>query len=88
MLLRTLASIIFFLSVLFLPWWVALLLGFVFLLKYESFIEIIFGGLILDYLYAAPVPYFWGFMYVCTTFSLALFIIRYTIGKSLFVRHG
>jgi hypothetical protein len=86
MLIRTCVSIIFFLAILFLPWWVSLPVGFLLLLKYESFVEIVLGGLVIDLLYATPISYFFGFMYVSTVFALALFIIRYAIGESLFVR--
>lgn len=78
------ASALFIFALVFLPWFVSFTLGFIFLVMYKNFWELILGALCLDILFGAPVPYLANFTFVLTTVATFLFIGRRMLGANLF----
>ena len=61
----------FFVSVVYLPWWVTVFLAVVLLAVWQAYVSVILGALLLDIVFGAPVTAFTGFSYLYTlTFSL------------------
>lgn len=67
-------SVIFLLSVLFLPWWVSVFLAILLLSSYKSRLVILCGGLLMDTLYGAPIVSLFSISYLYTTLFLVLIL--------------
>jgi len=79
---RVVASAGVFVSFLFLPWWVALLLGVLGTFYFSRYYEIIILGIFIDVIYGAPEPSFIPFTLFFTAISIALYtLIRITKTK-------
>lgn len=72
---RILADILLIGIVLFAPWWVSLGVAAAFLFIFRDFYELIAVGLLIDLLYAAPAPRFFGFQFVFSFAALLLFVV-------------
>ncbi len=69
-------ALLFFGSILFFPWWVSVFLGVLLLFAGEGY-EVLFGGVLLDVLYGAPLPFFFHFPALYTAlFSLLFLFVR------------
>lgn len=69
---RIIFSIVLFLSVLFLPFWVSAILGLIGILAFRYYFEAVGLLLISDLMFGAPTARFYNFTFVSTLFSLAL----------------
>jgi hypothetical protein len=70
---RFTADIILFFTVLFAPWWFAAIAVFVCILRFKSFYEAFFFGLLFDILYGANIARLHQFRFISS--SLSLFLI-------------
>lgn len=86
MIIRILTDVLFFGSVLFLPWWITLFIGILGLIFLENFWEIIVGGLLIDLVYGTPLPHLFSFELWGTVITSILFLLRLFIGDRLFKR--
>lgn len=82
MVFRIVFNILMFLSVLFLPWWVTVIVAMVFLSKFKAY-EIIFWGVFADILYNASVPSFLNIEYLFTITFIVLLIISHYLKRRL-----
>lgn len=82
MIFRIVFNILMFLSVLFLPWWVTVIVAMVFLSKFKAY-EIIFWGVFVDILYSASVPSFLNIEYLFTITFIVLLIISHYLKRRL-----
>ncbi len=76
MLKRIILDILLFLSVLFAPWWVSVLLALIFMIYFRNFIEIIIAGFIIDILYGNGQMYF-------TVGSLVVFVFLHLFKRKI-----
>ena len=79
---RILLNIGLFISILFLPWWVSLCLGLVLVVYYVAY-ETILWALFYDSLYSAPLPEYYGFLYVATLLFFVLVILSVPVKKKM-----
>ena len=65
---RTLPVLVpfFFASVLVGPWWVSIGVGILIASLSQRYIPLIFGGMLMDMLFGAPVPAFFDFSFLYT----------------------
>lgn len=70
---------LFLLTALLLPWWVVVVAGVVLATFRYSFIFLIIGGVLLDTVFAAPVPGLGGFAYIYTVVFLAMSVVAETL---------
>ena len=69
------ANILLFVSIVLLPWWVALILGVIFLFTFSSFYEIILWALLGDLLYGTNIVSFYGVNIFLSLGALFLFVV-------------
>ena len=74
--------LLFFSSTFFFPWFVTTLLALA-LLAVSSGYEVVFGGLMLDFLYGTDVPSYIGSPFLFTIFFAILFVAGFYIKKHL-----
>lgn len=82
---RAVLNVLFFGSILFLPWWVSLPLGLLLLFFFGAF-EVILGGFLHDSLYAAPREFFWGAEFLGVGVALFFYLI-FLVLKKYFIFH-
>ena len=73
--LRIIAGILMFSSIMWGFWWLTWCLAIALLFYFPFYYEIIAWGIVYDSLYGAPLPEFWNIRYIFTIMSIALFII-------------
>ena len=74
----------FFAAIVLLPAWVAILIGILFLAFGGNPLFVIGGGLLIDFLFSAPIPALFGFAYVYTfLFALLSLIVLFLRGRVL-----
>jgi len=56
---RIFSNIIFFLSVLFLPWWISFLLAIILLFRFTRYYELFFFAFLSDSLFGKPITMLW-----------------------------
>lgn len=78
---RILIDSLIFLTIMFLPPIVPLVLSLFFLFYFKSFYEIIFVGLIIDSLYMIPMRNYYNFSNFITVVAAILFLISIFIKK-------
>lgn len=83
---RALLGIGYAILVLFSPWWLYFILGFIILVFYENFWEFPALAIIADLLYGVPISLFYGFTFVGGAGALILFFTRRVIARRLFIR--
>jgi len=83
MLLRISASIVLLISVLFLPFWVSVILGLVFVGYFKLFIEAVFLFLLSDLLYGAKEAKFFEVTFVSFIIAVICFILIESLKKKL-----
>ena len=81
---RATGSLLFFISIFLLPWWVTLLLGVFLLVVFESY-EVVLGGAVIDLLYGAPVPFFGGVSFLATAVFLILSVGVFFLRRRLLI---
>ena len=52
---RIFLTIIFFVSVLFAPWWLSVLLAIILLSYFGAYFEVIVGGIVMDSMFGVPI---------------------------------
>jgi hypothetical protein len=72
---RIISNLILFLSAIIMPWWVTLPMAIFFALRFKSYYELIALGLILDALYGAPMPVFYGHILVFSLTCALIFVL-------------
>jgi hypothetical protein len=80
---RIAAAFLVLISIIWGYWWITWSLAIVFLFVFPSYYEIIFWGVMYDALYGLPIAQFWGFAFVFSAASIALFLIAHTLRKLL-----
>jgi hypothetical protein len=75
---RLIANIVLLLSIFFMPWWITLLLGVIFISIFPNFYEIFIMGILMDLLYSYPKELFFNFNQI---FSLGVILIFVFIEK-------
>lgn len=83
---RILSSILFFLLVFTTPWWFSCAVGFVLLVVYVNFWEIVVAAVFIDLLFGTPISLFYGYTFVLGTTAIILYIARRIIAERIFVR--
>ena len=83
MLLRILAFIMLWWSVLFMPLWVSIILALAGMLYFKFFLEAVFLFLLSDLLYGAPELIFFNIIFVSFIVALTFFIILELLKKKL-----
>lgn len=73
----------FFLSVLFLPWWVSVFFGVVLLAVWRAYVSVILGAIILDVVFGIPLAAFGGFAYLYTLIFVTLSVIVLFLHKAM-----
>lgn len=73
----------FFLSVLFLPWWVSVFFGVVLLAVWRAYVSVILGAIILDVVFGSPLAVFGGFAYVYTLIFVTLSVLVLFLHKAM-----
>ncbi len=74
---RIFASILLFISVLFMPWWTTIILALVCMIYFHYFIEAIFLFLLSDVLFALPESVFFDIVFVSSIFAtITMFTIE------------
>lgn len=82
---RLAADIVFLLSVLLLPFWVAIVLGLVLLFYFRNYWEVIPILFISDLLYAIPEHRFAGVMIISTLGAVVVYFLMQALKKRLIV---
>ncbi len=72
---RILFSVALFISILFLPWWISLLLALLFLFMIERYYEIVVFGLAMDILYSSSMSLVLGLFHIPLVFFLCSIIL-------------
>lgn len=72
---RIFADVVLIGCAFFLPWWVACIAAAGLFFLFPHFYELIAVGFLLDLLYGAPLPRFFGFQFVLSLAALLLFIL-------------
>lgn len=75
MLVRILATVVLFFSVLYLPFWVSVILALGAMAYFRMYWEAVLVFLVIDALYGVPQERFFGFTFVASAFALALLLI-------------
>lgn len=79
---RIFSLILFFASILFLPWYISVFIGVVIIARWHAYVSAIIGGIILDSMFGAPIVALHNFAYIYTI----LFIILSAF--AFFLRHA
>jgi hypothetical protein len=74
---RITLDILLFLSILFAPWWVSVLLSLFLLVYFDNFIEIIIAGIVMDTLYGNN----WKIYFIVG--SSSVFVLAYLIKRKM-----
>ncbi|MEO8637785.1 MAG: hypothetical protein ABI430_02705 [Candidatus Taylorbacteria bacterium] len=74
---------ILMLSVFFIPWWVVLGLGICFLFYFDSFVEILILGFMIDSVYNVSSSHYLHFQFIISLLSVVLFVFSTQIKKRL-----
>lgn len=80
---RLVADLIFFCSILFLPIWVSVIIGTLFLFFFRSYYEYIAFFALADILYSAPEAQYHNFLLIMTAGSVVIFIFSEWLKKKL-----
>ncbi len=80
---RSIATILMLLSILFVPWWTTALYAVFLVLYFDYYVEVMIAGIIFDSLYAVPLARFYNFTYVATLFAGVIFIAAVYLKKRL-----
>ena len=62
----------FFVSVLFLPWWVSVFIAVILLAEWRAYVSVILGAVMLDVIFGSPLTLLGGFAYLYTGIFVAL----------------
>jgi hypothetical protein len=66
----------FFLSVVILPWYVSVMLGIVLLVRWDAYLSVLLGGIVLDSTFGAPLYVAGGFEWLYFAFfSVCAFLV-------------
>ena len=79
---RSILNVLLFISILFLPWWVALAFAFVLLMLYPAF-EILIWGLFFDSLYGTPVISLYSMQYLATYLMFIMLLISFFVKREI-----
>ncbi|PIR85405.1 hypothetical protein COU15_01080 [Candidatus Kaiserbacteria bacterium CG10_big_fil_rev_8_21_14_0_10_45_20] len=74
---------IFFLSILFVPWWFSVVLAIMIASRGEDFFVLPIGGVLLDVLFGVPVVALGGFSFIYTVVFSAMAIGGYILKDSI-----
>ena len=81
---RILLALAFLVSIVALPWWVAVAVAIFYLAEEGSVFLVIAGGILADMLFGAPVASLHGFSYFYTVLMAAIGLTAYYLRRSLF----
>jgi hypothetical protein len=84
---RIFFDLIFAGTVLFAPWWLGAIIGFLLLIEYADFFELVVAAFVIDTLFGVPVLRFLHFPLFLTLVALMLFALRRTMSQYLFNTH-
>jgi hypothetical protein len=70
------------LAVFTLPWWVTFAIAVLFLVRFSGY-EILFWGFVMDVLYGASLPGFFGFPFMGTAGAALLLMVSFLIKRRL-----
>lgn len=73
--------LIFFLSILFLPWWVSIILAVIGVAYMGAYMTVFLGGVLLDTLFGTAVPTLFNSAYVYTTLFLLMIMATFAIRR-------
>ncbi|MEX0933809.1 MAG: hypothetical protein WD003_00920 [Candidatus Paceibacterota bacterium] len=78
---RLIANAILFVSLLYLPWWLFLVLGIIFLFIFRSFYELVGWSLVVDLLYGTDTSLFFNTHFLMTQGALVLLVVSSIVKK-------
>lgn len=82
---RIIYLLVIILAVLWLPSWLAIVLGLVGVVRYHHFYEVLIPALLYDFLYSAPGATWVGFPLMLSAFSLAAVYLLEDLKKIILV---
>ncbi len=82
MFVRTFLTLLFFSGVFFFPWYIVIMLALALLIVSVGY-EVVFGGVLLDMLYAQPVPEFLFDPFIFSTTFFVCAVVAYIIKRRL-----
>lgn len=72
---RVFLTVIFFTSVLFMPWWFSIPLAVLLIAYYQAYVEVVVGAIIMDGMFGTPVSAFLGVEFFYTFIIVSLVIL-------------
>ena len=72
--------------IIMMPWWVSLLFLSAAIFYFPKYYEAVFAAFLMDVLYAAPEPKFFGFLFVSTAAAILILILAEYAKKNFFRR--
>lgn len=78
---RTFLTAIFFVSVLFAPWWLSVALAVLLLSFFKAYFEVIVGGVIMDSVFGAPIMSLFNIEFLYTILFTILVVTTYFFRK-------
>jgi hypothetical protein len=76
-------GIALFVSAVFLPWWVTLLVALYPSFRFAFYAEALLAGLAIDAVYHAPVPKFFNIEFAATLAAALILLVSFTFAKRL-----
>ncbi len=75
-------NILLFISVLYFPWWLTILIG-ILLLSLHNGVELLFWGLFADALFGVPLESFYGVQYLFTLLFFILIVLAVYVKQKM-----
>jgi putative Ca2+/H+ antiporter (TMEM165/GDT1 family) len=73
----------FFISVVYLPWWVTVSIAIVLLSVWRTYATVMLGALCLDILFGSPLAAFGGFAYLYTAIFALLVFLSFFLNRTM-----
>lgn len=80
---RIIADIVLAVLLLAFPYWVGMLAAAAFFFAFPRFYELIAAGFLIDALYGAPLPRFFGFQFGFSLSALILFVVLWQVKRRM-----
>lgn len=75
--------IAFFVSVVYLPWWLSALIALLLLSVWRAYVSVIVGALCMDILFGSPLVAFGGFAYLYTAIFSILALMTLVLNRAM-----
>lgn len=80
---RIFSLLLFFASILFLPWYFSVVIGIFIISQWKAYTSAIIGGILLDTLYGGPIITLYGFAYIYTGLFVVLVILAFFLRRAM-----